>query len=84
MGDDLMPLYYPATRRLLLACVVASALGCASASAVAAPVAAAASAVRTYDLQAQSLETAIQAVALRSRRTILAPSPLWRAGRPRR
>ena len=71
-----MPFHNRSVRRLLLACAAAGALGFAGAPAVSAPVAPAANATQTYDLEAQSLESAIQAVALRSGRTILAPSPV--------
>jgi len=71
-----MAFHHTSARRLLLACAAASALGFACAPALSAPAGAAASVTQTYDLKAQSLESAIQAVALRSGRTILAPSPL--------
>jgi len=64
------------TRRLLLACVAASALGCAAAPVSAAPPALQASATQAYDLPAQSLEASLQAVALRSGRAVLAPASL--------
>ena len=71
-----MPYSTAPARRLLLACTAACALSFACAPANSAPAAAEASATQAYDLKAQSLESAIQAVALRSGRTILAPSPL--------
>jgi len=63
-------------RRLLLAGVAASVLGCAAAPVLAAPSAPPASAVQAYDLPAQSLEASLQAVALRSGRAVLARSNL--------
>jgi len=75
-----MPFCPVSARRWLLACAAVSALGLASTPASSAPPAAEVNVIRTYDLKAQSLESAIQAVALRSGRTIVAASPLL-AGR---
>jgi iron complex outermembrane recepter protein len=71
-----MPILPAPARRLLLACVAASALGCADTPASAAPPVSNASALQTYDLKAQPLDAALRAVALRSGRAILAPSSL--------
>ena len=71
-----MPFHQKSARRLLLACAAASAMGLACAPAVSAAATAPAGAAQVYDLKAQSLASAIQAVALRSGRTILAPASL--------
>ena len=71
-----MRLHPAPTRDLLLACVAASALIFASAPAVSAPAASEPASIQAYDLKGQSLESALHVIALRSGRTILAPSSL--------
>jgi outer membrane receptor protein involved in Fe transport len=68
-----MPFKRLPLRGLLLAC---AAIGALTAAAPVSAAPAAADAVQAYDLQPQSLEAALRAVALRSGRAILAPSSL--------
>jgi len=71
-----MRLINKSARQLLLACAAIGALSCAAPPALAATAPAAEAGLQTYDIKAQSLETALNAVALQSGHAILAPSRL--------